>query len=88
MAGYQPPPVNANGETLPNLSTPMLADDGGVTASNTPPGGGEPVCPILRRPKRAPGPLTPDRTEARTAWAKWGSTAARRWVAPCGRFAA
>ncbi len=45
MAGYQPPPVNANGETLPNLSTPMLADDGGVTASNTPPGGGEPVAP-------------------------------------------
>jgi hypothetical protein len=45
MAGYQPPPVNANGETLPNLSTPMLADDAGVTATNTPPGGGEPVAP-------------------------------------------
>jgi hypothetical protein len=44
MAGYQPPPVNASGETLPNLSTPMLADDGGVTATNAPPGGGEPVA--------------------------------------------
>jgi TadE-like protein len=45
MAGYQPPPLNANGETLPNAFDPMLADDGGVTATNAIPGGGSAIAP-------------------------------------------
>jgi hypothetical protein len=45
MAGYQPPPLDANGETLPNLGQPMLADDGGVTTTNSPSGGGTPTAP-------------------------------------------
>ena len=45
MAGYQPPPVGSNGETLPNLSNPMVADDAGVNATNATPNGGTPVAP-------------------------------------------
>jgi hypothetical protein len=45
MAGYQAPALDANGETLPNAGNPMLANDGGVTATNPTPGGGSLVAP-------------------------------------------
>ncbi len=45
MAGYQPPVINANGEAEPTAGSPMLADDGGVTATNAIPGGGTAVAP-------------------------------------------
>jgi hypothetical protein len=45
MAGYQAAPLDANGETLPNAFSPMIADDGGVTATNTSPGDGTPTAP-------------------------------------------
>jgi len=45
MAGYQPPALNNNGETLPNVGSPVQADDGGVSAVNSPNGGGSPVAP-------------------------------------------
>lgn len=45
MSGFQPPQTDANGETLPNVGTVMLADDAGVTASNAIPNGGTPVAP-------------------------------------------
>jgi hypothetical protein len=50
MAGYQAQPLDANGETVPNLSYPVLADDAGVTAVNSPNGGGSPVAPDLPPP--------------------------------------
>jgi len=45
MSGFQPPQVDGNGETLPNLGTIMAADDGGVTTANSVPNGGTPVAP-------------------------------------------
>lgn len=45
LAGYQPPALNESGETLPNAANPMLADDGGVTATNAVPSGGSLVAP-------------------------------------------
>jgi TadE-like protein len=55
MAGYQAQPLDANGETTPNMSYPVLADDGGVTAVNTPNGGGTPVAPDLPPPDESGG---------------------------------
>jgi hypothetical protein len=45
MAGYQAPALDGNGETLPTADNPMIADDGGVTATNAIPGGGSLVAP-------------------------------------------
>jgi hypothetical protein len=50
LAGYQPPPLDGNGETLPNAGNPMLADDGGVSAVNSIPNGGSPIAPDLPPP--------------------------------------
>jgi TadE-like protein len=55
MAGYQAQPLDANGETTPNLSYPIVADDGGVTAVNSPNGGGTPVAPDLPPPDAQSG---------------------------------
>jgi len=55
MAGYQAPALNANGETLPNAGNPMIADDAGVTATNSVPGGGSPVAPDLPPPDAQSG---------------------------------
>jgi hypothetical protein len=55
MAGYQAQPLDANGETVPNLSYPIVADDGAVTAVNSPNGGGSPVSPDLPPPDEQSG---------------------------------
>jgi hypothetical protein len=56
MAGYQAQPPDSNGETVPNLSYPIVADDGGVTAVNSPNGGGTAVSPDLPPPDEQGAP--------------------------------
>jgi hypothetical protein len=56
MAAYQNQPLDANGETVPNVGFPVGADDSGVTAVNSPNGGGTPVAPDLPPSDEQSGP--------------------------------
>lgn len=45
MSGFKPASTDSNGNLLPNVGSPMIADDAGVSATNSIPGGGSLVAP-------------------------------------------